>query len=174
MGFGESKNSINRVREVLDLVLASDGTKLIQVPTKTPTKLSYAMYEALKIASKLKPDKSDYKYAKIKTDYIIRCKPDRIVFEPRVGIDIGNALAQSKSSEDKMVLKNVSSLFEIVGAVIQHKADAMVFPDADLEDTDRLEKWCHKNDYIVANTVPLTLRKNVGPATEEGGLSQFN
>ncbi len=161
MGFVLNRKRIDRVRVVLDTVLSVNGQRVI-IPTKTPSELSYALYEALNTARELPQDDPDYKYAKIKEDYRICHKPDSILFKPKT-VDIQAAIIESVKTPktEPIVLPELTDVFHVVGAAIQHKGRTLIFPNAALstESFAQLKKWVDKNDYSYTEG-PLTLTKN--------------
>ena len=166
MGYSKSRKRINDIKPLLDIVLASEG-KRVKIPSKNPVKFSYTIREMLKA---LERTKGEEKYSKILELYILRTKPDHIVFDPREKLEdeYENPIIELATSRQQLEVPDVNNVLAIVGACIKHKAPEMVFPDASLsdEDTTQLATWALKNGYTIASTNPLTLKRNGGEITK--------
>lgn len=169
MGYSQSKQSIERVRIILDTALKVNDR--VSFPSKHPNKLAYAIREAFAASKAAKDD--DHKYVELITKFKLRVKPDRIVFEPRDSISAGDAVVELIESRQALEVPGVTQVLQIVGACIQHKQD-LVFPDAKLDEsqTDQLVKWMDKNNYEITSTSPLTLMKNGNDRKEDGVAEQ--
>lgn len=170
MGYSKSKQSVERVRPLLELVLASEGK--IYFPTKHPDKLTYAVREALSYAKTCKGD--DAKYSIILDKFRIRAKADKILFEPRVTLEYQDPIQEIAESLEMMEVGGEFTHLEIVGACIKHKAPLMKFPDTVLDGTELefLRRWTNKNNYEINSLTPLVLRKNVITATQDDSTIQ--
>lgn len=169
MGYSRSKKTIERVRPVLDSIIAIRQEGEITVPSKTPHKLCYAIRDALAVIRSLPESSADKKYLAISERYKIRVKSDSVIFEPRETVSFADPiLALVESKADKLQIADAVSLIEVVGAVVKHKVDTMQFPNARLAegDFDRLSRWASLNHYEVTEIKPLTLSKH-GPSNSE-------
>lgn len=114
--------------------------------------LGYYLREAMTLAKKYKIAP----YEELKDKWIIRDRGDRITAELRSR----TPLEAMRIAISKLVLSNLVSLNEIVGACINHKAEEMYFPDADITDEEAgtLYLWSIKNGYfiVVGNGVTIT------------------
>lgn len=168
MGYSRSKQTLERVRPVLDLVLGFRDLQAIRFPSKNPTKLCYAIRDALAVVKSLPDTSQEKKYTTITEKYRIRIKQDHILFEPREEVSFSDPIAELAKlrTEAQMDVVEATSLIEVVGAVVQHKAEKMVFPNAHFVDGDfeRLQRWAALNNYKVTEIEPLTLSRH-GPRT---------
>lgn len=109
-----------------------------------PSKFAYKLREALNSNPKLK------------ARFIVKVLPGRVRAEPRYELDIANSGIEKHS---KMVLGDVTDIYEIVGAAIKHKGTELYFPNAEL-DTDDLTKlysWAVANKYFIVSGEGITL-----------------
>lgn len=153
MGYSRSLNAIERVKPLLDQLVSAD--KDISFPHENPHMLGYHLREAMTIAEKKKVSP----YAELKKRWTIRNRGNRVVAELR-GVENIVALQAAMS---KMAIEDVSSLVEVIGSAITHKAHEMFFPDADMirEDVEKLYAWARKNEYyLVVSLDGITLTKD--------------
>lgn len=162
MGYSKSPRTIQRVKNHLDQMVAS--TDRLEWPDKNPAKLSYWIRDGINAAkrfavdSERKPVEPYASYARLATKYIIKLGDGKVVAELRDVIP----LPIETTGTGKMVLNDLLSEFELVGAAAQHQAPEMFFPDADEEscNMELLHNWCSNNGYfIVANSSGITLTK---------------
>lgn len=158
MGYNKSKKVLDEVRPVLDVVLAANGVK-ISIPSRYPSKLAMKIREGLKSAEDFEEESQ---YSDILTQYKLRVKQDKVVFDPRAIVTYENPIIELAQSLNTLEVPRVTSLFEVVGACIKHKAPRITFPDVELSNTDlaSLLTWCKKNDYEIEQVTPLFLKKN--------------
>lgn len=163
---------MERVRSLLEVVLASDGKNSIGFPSPHPTELTYAIRDGLNKAIESK-DVEDNKYGVIKSQYRIRTKQGKVIFEPKTPLEFGNPiveLAEAQSNQEEINIPVVATVLEIVGALIKHKGKRMVFPDAHaLSLRSDLERWTDKNNYVITSEFPLTLIRNEQDTTAQDG-----
>lgn len=158
MGYTKSKKVLEEVRPILDVVLAAKGVR-VNYPSRWPTKLAMRIREGLKSAEDFEEEN---RYAEILLQYKIRVKSDKIVFDPRAIVTYENPVLELAQSLNALEIPKVNSIIEVVGACIKHKAPRIVFPDAQLSETDiaRLSSWCNNNEYLIEQLIPLFLKKN--------------
>ena len=161
MGYSRSKQTIDRVRPVLDLVLGFDGVTPIKFPSNNPHKLCYTIRDALAVIKRMP---SESKYNIIQEKYKIRIKDDHILFEPREDVHFSDPITELAIArqEQEMQITEAKTLIEVVGAVVQHKADSMIFSSAILssDEFDRLQRWATLNNYKITDMEPLTLSRH--------------
>lgn len=171
MGYSRSKQTLERVRPVLDLVLGfiENGTQNVKFPSKKPQKLCYAIRDALSVVRSLPETSDDRRYTAIPEKYKIRIKEDHILFELREEVDFSDPIAElARSRNEQMEVTEAIKLVEVVGAVVQHKAEKMVFPNAQVSngDFERLQRWATLNHYKITEIEPLTLSRHGPRATD--------
>lgn len=174
MGYPISKQTIERVRDIFDLVLSFDGRRL-EFPAKRPLRTSHAIRAALKSCEHFK--ETEGKYLEIRDKYKILVTKDKLIFEPKMlKEEVGNPVEYLKSAKENtdMELDNITTLLEAIGATITYKASSMSFPELHLKDSQEIAKcagWCAKNGYYMISVSPLRLKKN-DPNTQERLLEQ--
>lgn len=159
MGYNKSKEAVERVKLILDTVLATNGK--VTIPSRHPIALAYAIREAYHSAEEIKGDYE--KYTSIRRDYKLRTKPNAIVFDPRIVLEFENPVVELAKALEELEIPNVETLFQIVGACIKHKAPIMTFPHAKLNEMDMIQlmKWADGNNYIISkNESTLILKRN--------------
>ena len=154
MGYSRNPKKLEKVKPMLEQLLKTEND--ISWPTTNSHMLGYYIREAMTLASKDK----DSPYKDLKGQFIIRDKGDRIVAERRIASDFVMQAVMTR-----MILADLETLYEIVGAAVQNRVREMVFPDAELneEHLTLLYQWCQKNEYYliaVTNQVGVTLTKN--------------
>lgn len=166
MGYNKSKEAVERVKVILDTVLAANGK--VTIPSKHPIALAYAIREAYHSAEEIKGDYE--KYNTIRVNYKLRTKSGCIVFDPRIALEYENPVVELAKALEELSVPNVETLFQVVGACIKHKAPIMVFPDAKLETSDLLQlyKWADSNNYTVDVKGLLTMRRNGTGVADSG------
>lgn len=155
MGYSKSTAAIDRVRSLLRQLVIANGDE-VAWPNEEPDKLAYYIREGINSAI-IHADESteNTMFAKLKTQYVIKSKAGRTIASPRSILPIENL----KQSMQKMVLNEPISLLEVVGAAIKHKAPEMYFPNADIDDLNKLYAWTSKNDYFIIKGEGITLTK---------------
>lgn len=164
MGYSRSKQAIERVRLVLNIM--KENNQRFQLPCTDPLRMSYAIRDALAVAKTL-PSESEI--AALRDKFKIKIKHDYLLFEPRLKLEYGDistygdedpALVLSRALTS-MTIDECQSVLEVVGACIKHKAPEFIFPNATLDEgnIERLNKWADTSDYEVVTSTPLTLRK---------------
>lgn len=151
MGYSQSKKAIDRVRPVLDLLTARES---LHFPTKTPRKLSDAMYNAFHVISRLPVTAEDrIKYGELKDKFKIKQLDGAVKFEFKEAIDIEPAEALS-AARQKLEFPEITTLMGIVGAAIKEKVAELIFPDITLtiDEWSKLSKWCDSNNYMMENS----------------------
>lgn len=153
MGYSNSDAAIKRVQKLLDQMLLAKSD--LTWPSTNAHMLGYHIREALTIAKK----KGIEPYNELKDKFTIRNKGNRVVAELK-HVEAATALQAAMSN---LTIEHLSSLMEIVGAAINHKASEMFFPDADLapDEVEKLFLWAEKNGYfLIAAESGITLTKD--------------
>jgi hypothetical protein len=136
------------------IVQLEQSNEAIEWQSVDPAKLAYKIREALHA----------YKNDELKAKFVIKVLPGKVRAIPR----FRNTTEIVKEKLAKMVLSDVSDLFEILGATIQHKSTnrELYFPNAvlDDEDTKKLWLWCSANGFYVVKGEGITL------TTEDPGM----
>lgn len=163
MGYSLTIASVERVKRFLDELVLSQAD--VTWKTNEP-KFSYYIREGIK-ASKwliteaslknLTPAPELFNYANLDQKYKIRIRPGLVVAELRSG-GSGDTLA---IQDIITVIDNVETLYQIVGAIVDHKASKMQFPNAKLlnEDIVKLKIFAETKSYNLDNLNPLTVSK---------------
>lgn len=152
MGYSKtSKYAITKVQTLLDQMLKSEGN--VSWPSRDPQKLIYLLRDALSVAEK---DHSS-PYRPLKSNFIIRNKGTHVLAERRNVVDIIGELSRSR-----MTIENITTLIEIIGAVITHKQHEMYFPDALVNEEEILQlyNWCLEKEYNIVVGDGITVTKN--------------
>jgi hypothetical protein len=153
MGYSKNEASINRVKSLLDQMVAAKTD--LTWPTKDAHMLGYHLREAMTLAQKI----GKAPYDKLKDRFTIRNRGDRVVAELKL-VETVQALQQLMS---KMELPELHTVVEIVGAAIAHDAGRIYFPDAVLMDEDKkdLYGWTSKHGYhLIVAEVGVTITKD--------------
>lgn len=140
MSYSKSVNTIVRVREYLEELIASRGN--VEWRASDPNKFAYQLREAISVANKYKEQYGGY--AALREKYSIRVVDNRVLAQLKDVLDI------QPVSHGRITISNVSSVLEIVSSAIQHKAPTMHFPNASTDDASvtKLRKWCEISDYV--------------------------
>jgi len=150
MPYSRNPKTVDRSAVFLDQLVAA--TTDIGWKAENTHMLGYYLREAMTIAKKYKIAP----YEGLKDKWIIRDRGDKIVAELRSR----TPLEAMRIAIAKIVLGDIVSLNEIVGACINHKAEEMYFPDASITDEEAatLYLWANKNNYfiIVGNGITVT------------------
>lgn len=146
MGYSLTQVSIDRVKKFLEELIVSNKDVVWQT---TEIKFAYYLREAIQAAKHLGQET----YAKLEYKYKIRVRPGLVIAELREG---RSAIPQDITT----VVDNVRTLYEIVGAIVEHKGSKMQFPNAELsnEDLIKLSTYANRQNYIITKN-PLTLTK---------------
>lgn len=172
MGYSKSKNAIERVKPILELLLTSETD--IEFPSNDPHKLVYYIRDGLAVAESL--PSSPYK--DLREKWRLRAKRDKVVAEIKgLPINIGVPLLVKKFSG--LNLPEVTGVLEVIGALVKHRAPRFEFPNALIEGNGlkNLQNWCNKNGYSITQNEPyLILEKtdngNGSNSSENGGVEQ--
>lgn len=153
MSYSSNVKVIEKMKSLLDQMVQAKTD--LTWPTTNAHMLGYHIREALTIAKKagIKP------YDTLKDRFVIRNRGDRVTAE----LKDKEAFTALQSVMSKVTLENLTSLMEIVGGAINHKAREMFFPDADLmpEELEKLHLWAEKNEYfMVASDAGVTLTRD--------------
>ena len=165
MGYSASKETIDRVRDILDAVmLVIDSNAPISFESKDPRKAVYAIRDAIASAAYFEKEK---KYLVIKDKFLLKQFPTKITFKPRnsklvESVNPKQELQEAYNSNSELSFANLHTVHEIVGACIEHKAHTMVFPDAKLAPIEltKVSGWCIRNGYKLDKPLPLTIMRN--------------
>jgi hypothetical protein len=137
--------AVERVRGILDQLL--DASSDVEFATEAPHKLAYHLHNGMAASGHF----ADFaKYAGLAGKFKIRVRPGKIICELR---SPKGALDMFKTGTAKMTLPHIIDITQIIGAVIQHKAPQMYFPDATLTPSELtlLFKWTEGNGYYILN-----------------------
>jgi hypothetical protein len=144
MGYNLKPNAVARVRVFLDQMVASDKD-LVWQPNSP--RFSYHLREGIAAAQYLglRP------YAELSSKFIIR-----VTENGRVKAELRNKLPSEdmerlRSAMERVVISNVHSAVEVVGAAVREKAPEMFFPDATLreEEVVKIYKWTSISGYYI-------------------------
>lgn len=171
MGYSQSKKTIERVRPILDAVILVENAP-IKFPSKEPTKLCYAIRDALAVIRKLPVTSTEKKYLIISDKFKIRTKEGQVVFEPRERLDFSDPIIELAAARADDMESDAITLLEVVGVCTQHKLNKMTFPKSKIkigsEDFERLGRWATANNYLILSSEPLTLSRKHGDDKENG------
>jgi hypothetical protein len=169
MGYSTNPKSIEKVRSHLELMVAElEAAAKDQRPVRdikwavsgNAIKLAYWIRQALVLARK-NPTPQYKRYAELSDHFIIRSSDNSVSAVPK---DISE-IAKLADTLSKMTLSDLESVYEVVGALIQHNANAKTksefyFPDAALnqEDLEKLYSWAVTNGFhiIVGEGITVT------------------
>lgn len=137
------------------IIQLEQSNEAVEWQSSDPSKFAYKLREALHA----------YNNDELKAKFIIKVLPGKVRATPRFRNQ--TALEIAKDKLPKMVISDVSDLYEIVGAVIKHKSTnrELYFPNAELDadgDNSELHKlwlWCSANGYymVVGEGITLTI-----------------
>lgn len=152
MTYKVSSNTIPRVQAYLDEILKNP--ELVDFKHPDPNKLARWLHEALYLGSKLK----NTKLIEIRSKYKIRVLRDRVRIELR---DIPVEIAYNRAPET-LTISNATTLKEVIGAIIHHKAASMDFPNSIIDEAEmnRLTTWATSEGYEVTTNPSLRVYKN--------------
>lgn len=157
MGYSNSPRSVSRVARILDkLITLPDGDK-IEIDSDDPKRLAYAIHEAFRI---IRDNPTAYpKYATVATNFKARIIGSAVRIEPK--LELIKDVTQMAKAIDTMVIPDVTSLIQIIGAIVKHKAAKLSFPNANLDNVEleRFSKWCGAQNYSVNLLEPLTVSR---------------
>jgi len=149
MSYSNNVFAITRVEKFLRQM--SEASTSLEWESEEPYKLAYYIREGIHVANQ-----REHPYGKLAGKFIIRSKKNKVIAQLRV---LSPEYSELKRTLNKMVLPGLKKLLEVVGASIQHKAEEMYFPDAELDDEaiERLYKWTCENQYYIVLGEGLTL-----------------
>ena len=155
MVYSKNKEIIAAVEPYLKVIKESDGQSLLSWKTTNVNKFQYLLHNAFKLCEEDK----DSPYKELKSKWRIKKRHNLVIVEPK---DSGiSALKVEKHIEvDKVVLSDLRTLIEIVGAAVEHKhRDNVLFPDAQLQENDlaKLHIWAKANNFYIVVTAEGTL-----------------
>lgn len=158
MGYSKSKISVERSKDLLELLVKSNAN--VTIKSTNPSKLAYKVREAFRVA-KLYP--STYpNYQDLNERFVIKTKDDKVIFEIRDAL-VTNAIEELANSLT-LNLPECKSIFEIIGALVKHKPVEVQFPNALVtSQLDVLYNWTSKNGYYINNVMPLILSRTETP-----------
>lgn len=164
MGYSNSKNAFLKVEPLLAILAKTSDEKLF-IPSEYPRQTVYAIRDGLHYAEQNKVEP----YSNLKEKFIIKETRTGIEVSLRRKIHYATPIAQLADSQN-LVLDKVTSLLEIIGAVIHHKAPRFEFPQANIAGdlVGRLEKWAQVNNYRVIFTPHIILERI--DAAQDGGV----
>ncbi len=146
MPYSIKPEAISRVESLLETMLTS--TSDVAFPSAVPHKLAYRLHNAISAAASFE----EYgKYSSLGAKFRIRVRPGKVLCELRSKLP--DALSIFKEQASKMTLEEIETGPAIVGALLQHKAHEIYFPNAILDETELviLYNWTSKNDYFIIN-----------------------
>lgn len=145
MGYTTSTKAVSRMIEELKQLIKSNTN--VEWVSTDPRTLAYRIREAIEVGRKrfLAGSTEFEAVAKLKSKYIIKEYPNRVVAELRDGIPLD--VLSSRLSV--LTIKEVDDAFGIVGACIEHKGTTILFPDAIGTDLTMVRNWAAQNNSIV-------------------------
>lgn len=168
MGYSKSKNAIERVKPILEILLTAESD--VEIPSQDPYKLVYYIRDGLAVAESL--PSSPYK--ELRQKWRLRAKRDKVVAEIKgAPIEVGVPLLVRKFTG--LSLPEITGVIEVIGALVKHRAPRYEFPNALIAGNGlkNLQNWCDKNEYSITQSEPyLILEKNAETGTnssEDGG-----
>lgn len=156
MPLSKTINAIRRVESYLTKMVESSTN--IHFPSDNPMQLNHHIRHGVHAAEHNKDRFPEF--AKLKSKYIIRVRPDELFLELRDG----NSDITSPKVAHSLSFPGITTLLQVIGVCIKHQLDELVFPDALLteEDTLKLSNWASKHGYNVqVKQAGIILRKNV-------------
>ena len=150
MGYKYSKNTIPRVAPYLDQLLpAKEHT--IDFVDADPIRLARWLYEAISLSAKEGKD-----YGKIRNNYRFRVLKDRVRAELR------DVIIEIPKAPPALIIKEATTMREVVGAILHHKAPNMEFPEAVVtqEEFTRLADWATSINYTIVQNPFLKAIRN--------------
>ena len=155
MGYTTSTKAISRMQEqLLEMIKAETN---VEWTTTDPRTFAYRIREAIEVGKRrfLAGSTEFEKIAKLKSKFIIKEYPNRVVAELRDGIPI-DILGSRLST---LTIPGINDAFGIVGACIQHKGATILFPDAKDVD-DMVKNWATEtNASITISESGVTVRQ---------------
>lgn len=155
MGYSKSKETIQRVDGILEILIHSQTS--IKIPSANPLRLSYQIRDALAVVESL----TSSPYKGLKKKFILKIKSDHILAilreKPEVDVSLIAELANAPFVEPK-----VSTVMEVIGAIVKHKAKRFEFPNFTSPTLNtNLALFLTNNNYNVMITIPyLVIEKN--------------
>ena len=121
----------------------AEATTSLEWETPEPHKVAFYIREGIAVAKK-----TGNPLGNLAGKFIIRPQANKVIAQLRV---YDPNFVELKRTLNKMVVDDLSTLLEIVGAAIKHKADEMYFPSGKLsvEDLQSLYAWTSKNEYFI-------------------------
>jgi|SRR6478609_5300487 len=152
MSYKFSSNTIPRVQAYLDEM--AKYPDVLDFKHSNPVKLARWLAEALALGNKI----NDRTLIEIRSKYKIRILNGRVRVELR---DFPVEIANPRAAET-LTINNVTTLREVIGAVIHHRAASIEFPNAELSEDEltRLTTWAKTENLEVTNTPKLRIFKN--------------
>lgn len=141
MGYTKSPFAIQRVEAFLKQMLESSTS--LEWTVSDAYKVAYYIREGIAVA---KAKKSDY--AVLSGKYIIRARGNKLIAQLRIAEP---SIIELKRTLNRIVINDVRTILEILGALIKHKAEEMIFPEAQLDEESlgRLYLWTNANGYFI-------------------------
>ena len=161
MGYSKSKQSVEIVEPILDIMINEDAN--FKLPSATPTKLAYKLREAVGIIKE--NPKSFTRFSKLVGKFTIRTDSDFVIFERKLNLVGGAPVrldARGIGVANSLTISECTTALQIVGAAIKHKAEELIFPDVQSNDKLVLDVglWSMKNKYEISCLVPFTLTRS--------------
>lgn len=150
MGYKFSKNTIPRVAPYLDQLLpAKEHT--VDFIDADPNRLARWLYEAISLSIK-----ENNIYKDIRSVYRFRVLKDRVRAELR------DVIIEIPKAPVALIINEATTMREVVGAVLHHKAPNMEFPKAEVtqEEFTRLADWATTINYTMVQNPFLKAIRN--------------
>jgi len=157
MGYSTSARSVAKVKKVLDRLVNLAPDEKLQIETSDAKRLTYALHEAFRT---IKDNPTSYtQYVDVVDNFRVRNKGVVVFIEPKGNL-IGDVRELTEAIKS-LVVPDVSSMLQLIGAVTKHKVQRMTFPNAQLDsqELERFGKWCTSQGYSVTDIEPLTVQK---------------
>lgn len=149
MGYSISHNSIDRWRNVLDLIMKHQDVTL-RIKTKSPEELSYQIHQAIASAKELNVEpynKLSITISRRKDHILVKHKKEMVL-----GIEVEKEYVKVEDPTDH---------FGVVAQATQHDFDTygMVFQSF-VGNIEIVDRWATGRGLTVTNREPLTLERN--------------
>jgi hypothetical protein len=150
MGYSNNIKSVQRVEQFLQQMTESQDTL---VWTTDNPRLIYYIREGIHASAHRALDSAGnhiepyYTYSQLTSKFILKAERGKIIARPRTLLPISVSAHQSMNA---MVIPQVSTTLEVIGAALAHHADEMHFPDAKLVDLNAVYRWTTVNNYHIA------------------------
>lgn len=133
----------------------------------SPREMLYKIREGLNYAVEHKVEK----YQSLKEEFVLKEEREGIRIKRRKKLTFEPILTQLANSQH-LVVDKATTVLEVIGAAIHHKAPFMEFPNSDIHGDafKRLEKWASLNQYKITQSSPHIImeRESINAAQASG------